>query len=626
MANLEVQIGADSGEFMSEIAKVEKQLAALKSQQAANIKLGIDSSAINKQIAETTTKLNELKNSVNNSSTAFNNHAKSTANGGNTLMQFSRIAQDAPFGIMGIGNNLTATAEAFANLTKSSGGTGNALKAVASSMMGTGGILLAVSLVTTGLTYMSQNGITVGDVFNKLSGNFDEYAAALQKANLAAYNDDGVVKAVQDVAQLKDEVQLAKDGFISKQKVIEHYNETMGKTAGLVTTLDGVEQQLVKNGDAFIKMQLYKATATLAQSEAAKEMLNSEKISKQSSKDYTGVLEYMKGAFTAVASGQSLMSTGMFATVEGIKSQGNAFTDSKKKMEANLSVADKYNKMAAEISKQQGFNFFSDTKAPKAPKVPKQQVRTNPEITNNLKAADLVGLNDKEFQLAKDRIDRDGTLIKSYGKEGEFVKANLVASKQAISEEMISTLLLLDQFSKDAENLITNSIADTFGQLGDTIGNAIETGGNVLSAIGSVLLESLGKFLSEMGGLLIQYGTMAVIKGKLDLAIAAGGPISIAAGFAAIGVGIALKAIGSAIASKAKSSSSGSGGTQTQGNQTPQTGASVTSPTSSVSSSSGGGYGGGTVVFEISGQKLIGVLSNTLGANQRLGGSLVIGN
>jgi hypothetical protein len=132
MANLEVQIGADSGEFMSEIAKVERQLSLLKNQQAANIKLGIDTSAIDKQITDTTTKLNGLKNSVGSSAAAFNNHSKAAANGGNTLMQFSRIAQDAPFGIMGIGNNLTATAESFGHLAKSSGGAGNALIAVAS--------------------------------------------------------------------------------------------------------------------------------------------------------------------------------------------------------------------------------------------------------------------------------------------------------------------------------------------------------------------------------------------------------------------------------------------------------------------------------------------------------------
>ena len=86
----------------------------------------------------------------------------------------------------------------------------------------------------------------------------------MKKANLAAYDDKGVISSIENVKQLTTEVQLAKDGFLSKDKVVEHYNETMGKTTGLVKTLDEVEQQLVKNGEAFIKMTLYKATATLA--------------------------------------------------------------------------------------------------------------------------------------------------------------------------------------------------------------------------------------------------------------------------------------------------------------------------------------------------------------------------
>ena len=118
-----------------------------------------------------------------------------------------------------------------------------------------------------------------------------------------------------------------------------------------------------------------------------------------------------------------------------------------------------------------------------------------------------------------------------------------------------------------------------------------------------------------MGELLIEYGTLAVIKGKLDLAIAAGGPAAIAAGVAAIAVGVALKAVSAGIGSFASS------GGNNDGTSASSTGSGYTAP-KSYGGSSGFGNSGGTVVFEIAGQKLVGVLSNTLRQNRSLGGGL----
>jgi len=198
------------------------------SKQLANLKRDEKESTV--VTANLRKELSNLKREQKEVGGSFDTAAKKTVNGGNALMQFSRIAQDAPFGIMGIGNNITATAEAFGHLQKQTGSTGAALKAVAGSMLGSGGILLAVSLVTTGLTYMAQNGITVSDVFKKLTGTFDESSkrlselnaeatesAAAQAANVGAY-----VSAAQNINLSME------DRLIAVQKLQEEYPAYFG--------------------------------------------------------------------------------------------------------------------------------------------------------------------------------------------------------------------------------------------------------------------------------------------------------------------------------------------------------------------------------------------------------------
>jgi hypothetical protein len=133
-----------------------------------------------------------------------------------------------------------------------------------------------------------------------------------------------------------------------------------------------------------------------------------------------------------------------------------------------------------------------------------------------------------------------------------------------------------------------------------------------------------------MGAILVQLGQLAIQTGIGILAVKKS--LQTLNPYVAIAAGIGLIALGSAFSAKSKSlggsmgsagGASSGGGSQRGSNY--QTGASVSSPQSSVSSGGSFSNGGGTVVFEIAGQKLIGVLSNTLGANQRLGGSLVIG-
>ena len=619
MANLEVQIGANISDFNSQIAKVEKELLKLQSQKDTDIKLGLDTSSINKQISETTTKLNGLKSSLNSSTTAFANNSKATANGASTLTQFSRIAQDAPFGIMGIGNNLTATAESFTYLAKSSGGAGNALKAVGASLLGPGGVLLAISLVTTGLTVMAQQGLTIGDVFNKLTGNFSGFANALKEASTeatkSAIEETGALKGLIAIAQSEAQSKKMRLEAVDKlQQMYPNYFGNLSKEEIMYSDLTSVVNEVTK---ALINKAIAEKMSEKAAEPTLKLWEANARLVKQREEAAKAEAAYQKAASNpAAANSMQFYASASQRATQRLQETRNEV------IALNKEVA-KYENLIKTASQSASKVILKPGASAKPQKAQKQWSERNVGAMPQMQAADVVGLDDNQYKIAKDRIGRDGQLIQSYAKAGEFVKATLGVQKQGISEEMMATLLILENFNNDASYLINTSITDTFGQLGTAIGEALATGGNVLSAIGTTILQGLGKFLSEMGGLLIQYGTMAVVKGKLDVAIAAGGPIAIGAGIAAIGVGIALKAIGGAIASKAKGGVASGTTSSTGGNY--DTGASVSTPTSSVSG--GGSYNssGGTVVFEISGQKLVGVLSNTLGANQRLGGSLAIG-
>jgi len=608
---LTVEIGADITDFEKKIKEVEFDIKELSKVKLDRLKVGLDTTEINAQIKDAKASLNSLKTAVKDTGQSFASASPKVANAGNTLTQFSRIAQDAPFGIIGIGNNITATAESFSYLKAQTGSTGGALKALASSIMGTGGILLGVSLLTTGLTYLAQNGLTIGDVFNKLTGNTNAYSEALKKANSEAYNDKGVQQAVTNVNQLNIEVGLAKEGFIQKDQVVQHYNETMGKTTGIVKTLDEVEQQLVKNGDAYIKMTLYKAAANLALEEAAKSQLEAERTRVKKLAEFASFNDKVNiatseredteanKAFVREQNKIRLIELQKKRKQEEININQNAAN-------ANLSIAKKFEQDAAKIAKDFNFNFFGDTKQTKTFNTP--QVTG---IGNNIIPAPL--FDPAGIATFNGQVDAFGNKIKTLPNIFQTSLANSANILNVGTEKM---KLIMTEFNDAVFELIQNSIATTFADLGNVIGTALATGGDVLSAIGTGLIQSLGNFLSALGDKLITYGLLLAGFGKAELAFQVGDPVTkIGAGLAMVALGVAAKAAGAAV------SSFGGGGLRGAGGGG---GANANNQTFSSSGFSGGG-GGGTVVFEISGQKLIGVLSNTINANRRLGGTLGLG-
>jgi hypothetical protein len=598
---LTVEIGADITDFEKKIKEVEFDIKELSKVKLDRLKLGLDTTEINSQIKDAKNNLTQLKTAVKDTGQTFASAAPKVANAGNTLTQFSRIAQDAPFGIIGIGNNITATAEAFGSLKAQTGSTGGALKALASSIAGTGGILLGVSLLTTGLTLLAQSGLTVGDVIDKITGNFDEFGAALKKANEEAVKNsaaeisgmNALVASAQNVNLSMKDRKIAVDEL---QKTYPGYFGNLSKeqilNGDVKTAVEGVTQALIARAKA---QALTEEIVKLAQEQYKLEEDRANLVKKQ-----IGLQKGLAEAQKFATSGAGQAAGGLSVALELVNSE---LIKNQKELEAN---ANKQAKFTEEIYKNVGAQLKLKEELAK----PAKAIFNTPQVTgvtNAIIPAPLFDVNG--IATFNGQVDAFGNKIKELP---GVIKSSLVQIPALINENAILMAEALLKFNDSATQIITTSIADTFAGLGNAIGTALATADNVLSAVGKTLLSSLG-------GILIEIGKMAISVGVGLLGIKAA--LKTLNPYAAIGAGVALIALGSFFASKSSSIGNSMGG---GGKASSSSGAGANNQSFSSSGFSGGG-GGGTVVFEISGQKLIGVLSNTINANRRLGGTLGLG-
>lgn len=116
----------------------------------------------------------QLGNAVENASQKIRTLPNVTGQATSTLTNFSRVVQDAPFGLIGIANNIDPLISSFNQLKATTGTTGGAFRALVGQLAGPAGIALAVSTVTSLL-------ITFGDRLFSSSQSAKQLAEASKK-------------------------------------------------------------------------------------------------------------------------------------------------------------------------------------------------------------------------------------------------------------------------------------------------------------------------------------------------------------------------------------------------------------------------------------------------------------
>jgi len=604
MANsgrLEIEIGADVSGLENGISQAERQLRTLESRRDARVRIGADTSELDRRISGVNTRLNELRTSATTAQTAMRGMTGQVGNGSNALMQFSRIAQDAPYGIIGIGNNLTATAEAFGHLRNQTGSAGGALRAMASSLMGTGGILLGVSLLTTGFTLLAQSGLSVGDIIDKITGNFDEAKESLHKLGLEAAKTAGTeiseLKSLVSVAQ--NDTKSREERLIAVQKLQSEFPAYFGNLS-TERILNGNVTESIKNVSDALKARARASAIYGKVGELSAKRLELEEKREQA-------ITKLKEAQKASDADSSVYAAGLRFNLKG------AVDDYKDIVEEIKNVDKAITKLQSKANVDTTASVLLEQKAP--PKTKETQSFNTPQVTgvtSTIVPAPLFDLNG--IAVFNGQVDGFGNKLKSLP---NVITTSMGQIHLAADMGLLELNALLYNFSEEVNELASTSIAGAFQSLGDNIGNALANGTNVLSAVGNGLLQSLGGFLGELGTRLITYGLLLAGFGKAELAFKVGDPVTkIGAGIAMVALGIAAKGAGAVVSSAGSKGLSGGKGASTSSGSTANNSSRV-----SGGFSGGSSFGGGTVVFEIAGTSLIGVLNNTQARNLRIGGT-----
>jgi hypothetical protein len=226
--DLNIKIGANVTDLQSQLQKAENLLkqfeAALK--KATNVG-----------------EINYLNNSIKNLNTTIstlgqqmNKVGRPAADATNALGNLSRVAQDAPYGFIGIANNLNPLLESFQRLSKESGGAGGALKSMVAGLTGPAGIGIALGVVSSLVVAFGD------DISNFIAKTLNGNNALKEHANAIKAGEKAYMEAYTEMYKLGNAFDDFNNGLISKKELLKQYNNTLGDTYGKTNDVTEAEK------------------------------------------------------------------------------------------------------------------------------------------------------------------------------------------------------------------------------------------------------------------------------------------------------------------------------------------------------------------------------------------------
>jgi hypothetical protein len=518
---LQIKIGADVSGAVSGLSGMAKSVDILQKQIerlqriAANPNLGTRQyERVTALMAATQRQADALGKTMRNSVVPGSNQATLA------LSNLSRVAQDAPYGFIGIANNLNPLLESFQRLKQSTGSTGGALKALGSSLLGAGGVGLALGVVSSLL-------VTFGDrlfgakekaeaskkIFDELSNSIDnqkrslddlisnyEYLSRLSDINLQInFGDKGNALGIQgDIIQFQEELLKIDDSY--KQLVDERSKAFDLNRSGELNDKDFTEQ--TKKFDERSEELLKKRTETQRNYNIATRQLELQKKN-----------DAEKAAAEAKALAEK-QAAEYEKWVNEMISKGKKYADFFKDR-LNVPNFSPLDTKSDELKKSLSFlNTFSSNYS--------SLLKNKVPFTFDFDGA---------FQNLQEELKE----MKMDG-PAKFKLGIPVAILNA-SEEFNKMKALAIQNAEQIKAVFSSAFQNIAGGIGQALGDAFSGKEN----FGEPIINALGDFLIQLGKTIIEIGVIKKVIDKLLASFSFSGGAAIAIGLSAIAIGTAIK-------------------------------------------------------------------------------------
>ena len=591
MANprIEVEIGAIIDGLKKGIVESIGIIGALE-KEALDLDKALKAATTVPEIANLNAKLAQTKSAISQlKSTGIEPLTKATSQFNVVGLDFARVIQDAPYGIIGVGNNITQLAQSFSTLGKSGDSLSSKFKlALGQIFSSSNALILGVSILTTALTYLTQKGFFDSEKGAKsLTDRLKEYEETLGSVARATLkgiqNSEGELqkfKALTAQAQnlnVSDKNRLAAVNELQKQ-----YPEYLGNltkeqilTGQVGDSYDILTKQIIANAkakafsDEITKNSSDLRTLEKEQNDTANQIL-AKRIELQNAQARSNESGLKVSGQLAATDFTVLNITGELNDL--IQKQTQSISEANKIKQSNLELDGLINQ---ELQNGAVFTNKNTDARNQNTKALDEWKKKAEEIQRVLDTEAFLESREIKFDLNLEKFNKQ--IQDAFAPEKEIkvkIKTDVVLDED-IPDELPFIDRLLErlnpkkftefeertaQFATTMLGILDSGLGNAFVDLGQSIGEALATGGNVLSSVGKSLLGSVGKLLGDFGKQLIAFGVAGLAYSKLIKSLFTD-PVTAApkAGLA-IAAGIALVAISGAISSTMRSNSSGGGG------------------------------------------------------------------